>query len=69
MQRGALKIRIFSYARRLGADSPNVATLPYPSFGSLANAMRGNTSNNAWKALDQKRPTDAQWQPAYLLRN
>jgi len=42
---------------------------PYPSFGSLANAMRGNTSNNAWKVLELKRPTDAQWQPAYLLRN
>ena len=40
----------------------------YPSFGSLANAMRGNTSNNAWKVLELKRPNDMQWQPAYLLR-
>lgn len=41
----------------------------YPSFGRLANAMRGDTSNNAWKVLELKRPTDAQWQPAFLLRN
>jgi hypothetical protein len=40
----------------------------YRTFGSLANAMRGNTSNNAWKVLELKRPNDMQWQPAYLLR-
>jgi hypothetical protein len=29
--RGALKIRIFSYAKRLGDDSPNVAERPKPA--------------------------------------
>lgn len=40
----------------------------YPSMSQLARAMRGNTSNNAWKVLEIKRPSDAQWQPADFLR-
>ncbi|MCP3713368.1 hypothetical protein M3I54_42070 [Paraburkholderia sp. CNPSo 3274] len=41
----------------------------YPSFANLANAMRGDTKNNAWKVLELKRPNDPHWQPAYLLRH
>ena len=40
----------------------------YPSMSQLAKAMRGNTSNNAWKVLDVKRPGDAGWQLADRLR-
>lgn len=40
----------------------------YPSFAQLANAMRGNTMNNAWKELQIKRPTDKIWMPAQSLR-
>lgn len=40
----------------------------YPSMSQLARAMRGNTSNNAWKVLEVKRPSDAKWQPADFLR-
>lgn len=40
----------------------------YPSMSQLARAMRGNTSNNAWKVLEVKRPSDASWQPADFLR-
>lgn len=40
----------------------------YPSMSQLARAMRGDTSNNAWKVLEIKRPTDAKWQPADFLR-
>jgi len=39
-----------------------------PSMSQLARAMRGDTSNNAWKVLELKRPTDAQWQAADFLR-
>ena len=40
----------------------------YPSMSQLARAMRGNTSNNAWKVLEIKRPSDTTWQPADFLR-
>lgn len=40
----------------------------YRSMSRLASAMRGDTSNNAWKVLEVKRPHDAQWQPADHLR-
>jgi hypothetical protein len=40
----------------------------YPSMSRLASAMRGDTSNNAWKVLEVKRPTDAEWQLADRLR-
>jgi hypothetical protein len=40
----------------------------YPSMSRLASAMRGDTSNNAWKVLEIKRPTDGKWQPADHLR-
>lgn len=40
----------------------------YPSMSQLAKAMRGDTSNNAWKVLEIKRPSDAKWQAADFLR-
>jgi hypothetical protein len=40
----------------------------YPSMSQLARAMRGDTSNNAWKVLEIKRPRDAKWQSADFLR-
>lgn len=40
----------------------------YSSMSRLARAMRGDTSNNAWKVLEVKRPGDAKWQPADFLR-
>ncbi|MDK9703846.1 MAG: hypothetical protein OEL20_11970 [Sulfuritalea sp.] len=40
----------------------------YPSMSQLARAMRGDTSNNAWKVLEIKRPSDARWQSADFLR-
>jgi len=40
----------------------------FPSMSQLARSMRGNTSNNAWKVLEIKRPADAHWQPADYLR-
>ena len=40
----------------------------YPSMSQLARAMRGDTSNNAWKVLEIKRPSDAKWQAADFLR-
>jgi hypothetical protein len=40
----------------------------YSSMSQLARAMRGDTSNNAWKVLEIKRPADATWQPADRLR-
>lgn len=40
----------------------------YPSMSQLARAMRGDTSNNAWKVLEIKRPSDAKWQSADFLR-
>ena len=40
----------------------------YPSMSRLASSMRGDTSNNAWKVLEIKRPTDATWQSADFLR-
>lgn len=40
----------------------------YRSMSRLAGAMRGNTSNNAWKVLEVKRPTDSAWQLADRLR-
>lgn len=40
----------------------------YPSMSQLARAMRGDTSNNAWKVLEIKRPSDIKWQPADFLR-
>jgi len=40
----------------------------FPSMSQLARSMRGNTSNNAWKVLEIKRPADTNWQPADYLR-
>ncbi len=40
----------------------------YPSFAKLANKMRGDTMNNAWKELQIKRPSDKMWMPAQSLR-
>ncbi|WP_137719537.1 hypothetical protein [Methylobacillus flagellatus] len=40
----------------------------YPSMSQLAKSMRGDTSNNAWKVLEVKRPSDAKWQLADFLR-
>lgn len=40
----------------------------YPSMSQLARAMRGDTSNNAWKVLEIKRPSDAKWQSADFMR-
>lgn len=40
----------------------------YPSMSQLARAMRGDTSNNAWKVLEVKRPSDTKWQSADFLR-
>jgi hypothetical protein len=40
----------------------------YPSMSRLASAMRGDTSNNAWKVLEIKRPNDSDWQLADRLR-
>lgn len=38
------------------------------SVAQLANAMRGDTNNNAWKVLEVKRPQDPTWQLADRLR-
>lgn len=40
----------------------------FDSLSQLARAMRGDTSNNAWKVLDVKRPSDTSWKLADLLR-
>ena len=40
----------------------------YSSMSQLAGSMRGNTSNNAWKVLEVKRPSDVAWQSADFLR-
>jgi hypothetical protein len=40
----------------------------YPSFAKLVNEMRGGTTNNAWKELQIKRPSDSSWVPALSLR-
>lgn len=40
----------------------------YASMSRLARAMRGGTSNNAWKVLEVKRPNDSRWQLADVLR-
>jgi hypothetical protein len=40
----------------------------YPSPAQLTNAMRGGTSNNAWRELESKRPSDKTWVPAQTLR-
>lgn len=40
----------------------------YASMSQLARSMRGDTSNNAWKVLEVKRPQDAKWQTADFLR-
>lgn len=41
----------------------------YESMSQLARAMRGDTSNNAWKVLEVKRPTDPGWKLADFLRS
>ena len=41
----------------------------YESMSQLARAMRGDTSNNAWKVLEVRRPSDGSWKPADLLRH
>lgn len=40
----------------------------YASVSRLASAMRGGTSNNAWKVMEIKRPSDSSWLPAERLR-
>lgn len=40
----------------------------YASISRVASAMRGNTSNNAWKVMEVKRPQDRKWQVADYLR-
>jgi hypothetical protein len=40
----------------------------YSSMSQLARTMRGNTSNNAWKVLEIKRPSDIRWRNADFLR-
>ena len=40
----------------------------YPSMSQLARAMRGDTSNNAWKVLEIKRPIDQKFQAALKIR-
>lgn len=40
----------------------------YDSMSQLARAMRGDTSNNAWKVLEVKRPGDGSFKPADFLR-
>ena len=40
----------------------------FDSMSQLARAMRGDTSNNAWKVLEVKRRGDANWKLADLLR-
>lgn len=40
----------------------------YESMSQLARSMRGDTSNNAWKVLEVKRPGDASWKLADHLR-
>lgn len=40
----------------------------FRSMSQLARAMRGDTSNNAWKVLEVKRPADASWKLADHLR-
>lgn len=41
----------------------------YPSMSRLASAMPNDTSNNAWKVLEIKRPIDPKWQAALLVRH
>ena len=41
----------------------------YRSMSRLASAMRGNTSNNAWKVLEIKLPSGSAWQLADRLRS
>ena len=41
----------------------------YPSPAKVCNAMRGDTSNNAWKVLELKRPQDIDFELADRLRN
>jgi len=40
----------------------------FDSMSQLARAMRGDTSNNAWKVLEVKRRGDANWKLADMLR-
>jgi len=40
----------------------------YPSVSNLANEMRNNTSNNAWKVMEIKLPNNREWQLADRLR-
>ncbi|MBV8667023.1 MAG: hypothetical protein JO269_11125 [Burkholderiaceae bacterium] len=40
----------------------------FPSFAQLTNAMRGGTSNNAWRELQIRRPSDKTWVAAQSLR-
>ena len=40
----------------------------YDSPAQVCNAMRGNTSNNAWRTLEIKRPQDVNFQLADRLR-
>jgi hypothetical protein len=40
----------------------------HASLSQLARAMRGDTSNNAWKVLEIKRPNDFAWILADRLR-
>jgi len=57
----------YKYAR-LDGEALNYAGKVYPSISKLAKAMRGNTNVNAWKYVQIKRPTDADFVAALWLR-
>jgi len=40
----------------------------YGSISQMVNTMRGNTSNNAWKVSEVRRPGDSVWYAADRLR-
>lgn len=53
---------------KVGDEIVHWAGNEYSSVASLANAMRNNTSNNAWKVIEVKRPSDTKWQLGDFLR-
>ena len=66
------KLRTKYYGDEIVADIEDGRILwdgeEHPSVSRLASAMRGGTSNNAWKVIEVRRPTDATWIPADRLR-
>ncbi|EGR3946584.1 hypothetical protein QMT39_002117 [Vibrio cholerae] len=67
------QIRTRYYGEYLVADITNNAIVwngdHYSSIAQVTNSMRGDTSNNAWKVLEIKRPQDTKWQLAERLRH